>query len=48
MIIADTGFWLALANRGDKHHEFAKKRLAELQESLIADFHRAKSLNVSL
>lgn len=28
MIIADTGFWLALANRRDVHHERAKAALA--------------------
>ena len=27
MIIADTGFWLALANRGDQHHERAVRAL---------------------
>lgn len=35
MIIADTGFWLALANRKDRHHEVAEERLSELHESLI-------------
>jgi predicted nucleic acid-binding protein len=35
MIIADTGFWLALANRKDKHHERAKNCLARLEEPLI-------------
>ena len=25
LIIADTGFWVALANRKDKHHSLAKK-----------------------
>ena len=35
MIIADTGFWLALANRKDKHHERAKSCLSKLQEPLI-------------
>lgn len=29
MIIADTGFWLALANRRDAHHERAKAALAK-------------------
>jgi len=29
MIIADTGFWLALANRRDMHHERAKVALAK-------------------
>ena len=29
MILADTGFWLALANRGDAHHARAKAALAK-------------------
>ncbi len=35
MVIADTGFWLALANRKDRHHLMAKERLGELREPLI-------------
>jgi predicted nucleic acid-binding protein len=35
MIIADTGFWLALANRRDKHHAAATKALARLKQPLI-------------
>lgn len=35
MIIADTGFWLALANRRDDHHETAKQALSKLSERLI-------------
>ncbi len=36
MVIADTGFWLALANRKDKHHIIASIRLTELSsEPLI-------------
>ena len=36
MIIADTGFWLALANRKDEYHEVANARLIELSpEPLI-------------
>jgi predicted nucleic acid-binding protein len=27
MIIADTGFWLALANRKDKYHQLATNKL---------------------
>lgn len=34
-IIADTGFWLALANAKDKHHIPAKKALVALHASLI-------------
>jgi len=32
MVIADTGFWVALANSRDKHHEIAKYRFIELSE----------------
>ena len=35
MVIADTGFWLALANRKDRHHEISTTTLAELDEPLI-------------
>lgn len=35
MVIADTGFWLALANQCDKHHEAAKRCLEDLREPLI-------------
>lgn len=35
MIIADTGFWVALANRADKHHELAAASLADLNEPLV-------------
>ena len=35
MIIADTGFWLALANRRDRFHLSAKQALEEIQEPLI-------------
>lgn len=35
MIIADTGFFLALANSRDEHHPAAKRALAELREPLI-------------
>lgn len=35
MIIADTGFWLALANRKDHHHGRARKFLASLDEPLV-------------
>ena len=35
MIIADTGFWLALANRKDKHHRLAARFLDSLGEPLI-------------
>jgi uncharacterized protein len=35
VIIADTGFWLALANRKDRHHAAARQALAELSEGLV-------------
>lgn len=35
MIIADTGFFLALASRKDRHHTRAKHALARLKEPLI-------------
>jgi uncharacterized protein len=36
MVIADSGFWLALANRRDAHHPRACAALAELREPLIS------------
>ncbi|HEX9736932.1 MAG TPA: PIN domain-containing protein [Thermoanaerobaculia bacterium] len=36
MIIADTGFWVALANRRDRYHELAKEKLSELDEPLVS------------
>jgi len=36
MIIVDTGFWVALANQNDKHHEAAKKRFSQCHEPLIS------------
>lgn len=35
MVIADTGFWLALANRRDDLHEGAKAAYAALREPLV-------------
>lgn len=35
MIIADTGFWLALANRRDRYHQVATSVLHEIEEPLI-------------
>ena len=35
MVIADTGFWLALANRRDRHHAQARAALARLREPLV-------------
>jgi hypothetical protein len=34
-IIADTGFWLALANRRDRHHAACKRALDAVKERLI-------------
>jgi len=35
MIIADTGFWLAIANRRDQHHSVAVNCMDALGEPLI-------------
>ncbi len=35
MIIADTGFWVALANRNDRHHARAMAWLERLDEPLV-------------
>lgn len=35
MILVDTGFWLALANRRDTHHSAAVARMADLDEPLV-------------
>jgi uncharacterized protein len=35
MVIADTGFWLALANKRDRHHAAACTALEALREPLI-------------
>jgi uncharacterized protein len=35
MIIADTGFWLALASRTDRHHGAAVRALQGLHEGLV-------------
>ena len=35
MIITDTGFWLALRNRDDKHHAKAKVALEQVREPLV-------------
>jgi predicted nucleic acid-binding protein len=35
MILADTGFWLALANPRDRHHAAARSSLESLAEPLI-------------
>jgi len=35
MVIADTGFWLALLNRTDRHHRAAKAARARLEEGLV-------------
>ena len=35
MIIVDTGFWVALANKNDNYHEAVKKSFAKYNEPLI-------------
>jgi predicted nucleic acid-binding protein len=35
VIIADTGFWLALANRHDRHHAKARVALERVREPLV-------------
>jgi predicted nucleic acid-binding protein len=35
MVIADTGFWLALLNRRDRHHDAARKAQEGLDEGLV-------------
>lgn len=35
MIIADTGFFLALANRKDRYHTLAKRALGDVKEPLV-------------
>jgi len=35
VIIADTGFWLALANRRDRYHEVSVAALAKVREPLV-------------
>ena len=35
MVIVDTGAWLAIANRRDRHHEAAVRIIAGLDEQLI-------------
>jgi predicted nucleic acid-binding protein len=35
LIIADTGFWLALANGRDRHHAAATRAFRELNEALV-------------
>ncbi|KPQ39387.1 MAG: toxin-antitoxin system COG2402 family toxin component [Phormidium sp. OSCR] len=35
MIIVDTGFWVALANKNDNYHEAAKQTFSQYNEPLI-------------
>lgn len=35
MVMVDTGFWLALANKNDEHHERAKSTLAGINAPLL-------------
>lgn len=36
MILADTGFWLALANARDRHHQAARDALEKVSEPLVS------------
>jgi predicted nucleic acid-binding protein len=38
MIIVDTGFWIALANKKDKHHEQAEQFVKTTSERLITTY----------
>lgn len=38
MIIADTGFWVALFSPNDKYHELAQQKLKQLNERLITTY----------
>ncbi|MGI0483417.1 type II toxin-antitoxin system VapC family toxin [Geminocystis sp. CENA526] len=38
MIIADTGFFVALANNKDKFHQIAKQKISTLKEKLIITY----------
>ncbi|BAQ61151.1 PIN domain protein [Geminocystis sp. NIES-3708] len=38
MIIADTGFFIALGNNKDKFHELAKQKLVTLKEKLVITY----------
>jgi hypothetical protein len=35
MVMVDTGFWLALTNKKDEHHEKAKSTMANIDSPLI-------------
>jgi uncharacterized protein len=35
MVIVDTGFWLALADRQDTYHKSAKSKLQQIEEPLV-------------
>ncbi|GFO72512.1 toxin [Bathymodiolus japonicus methanotrophic gill symbiont] len=38
MIITDSGFWVALVNPDDKHHQIAINTLATINEPLITTY----------
>ncbi|MCX7092797.1 MAG: PIN domain-containing protein [Methylobacter sp.] len=38
MIITDSGFWVALVNPDDNHHQIAVKTLAQINEPLITTY----------
>ena len=35
MVIADSGFWVALGNKSDRLHDLARAALAALEEGLV-------------
>ena len=35
MILTDTGFWVALASRNDRHHAASKRAIAAIREPLV-------------
>ena len=50
MILTDTGFWCALINKNDKHHERAtnvlSRRLSEFSDSLLGHNYSTYSMYV--
>ncbi|MFZ2726268.1 MAG: PIN domain-containing protein [Methylococcaceae bacterium] len=38
MIIADSGFWIALADHRDKYHSLANQKIKSLNDNLITSF----------
>lgn len=38
MLVADSGFWIALADKNDKHHQRADEAVQALDEKLVTSF----------